>query len=210
MFHILDSNQYQFFVFHYIGAILVVCAMLLVADRLASIRVLVRNNFLGGVWHTPLSGFDKHTWLISVWNGMFPENKVHGANMGPIWSRQDSGGPRVGPMNFAIWVVFHFIVHNSISNNQYTAHWLKFYASITKCLCMFEIRRRTLDGANFIGRWHCMLDLAVIVWCLNMSYKWKLTKFFQNEMCVFVLAICSIQTWNVQNNWKYCQTTIPL
>ena len=27
----------------------------------------------------------------------------HGANMGPIWDRQDPGGPHVGPMNFAIW-----------------------------------------------------------------------------------------------------------
>ena len=32
-----------------------------------------------------------------------PDNKIHGANMGPIWGRQDPGGPRVGPMNFAIW-----------------------------------------------------------------------------------------------------------
>ena len=30
-------------------------------------------------------------------------SKVHGANMGPIWGRQDPGGPHVGPMNFAIW-----------------------------------------------------------------------------------------------------------
>ena len=33
-----------------------------------------------------------------------PDSKVHGANMGPIWGRQDSGGPHIGPMNFAIWV----------------------------------------------------------------------------------------------------------
>ena len=32
-----------------------------------------------------------------------PESKVHGANMGLIWGRQDQGGPRVGYMNFAIW-----------------------------------------------------------------------------------------------------------
>ena len=32
-----------------------------------------------------------------------PDNKVHGANMGPIWGRKDPGGPHVGPMNFAIW-----------------------------------------------------------------------------------------------------------
>ena len=34
---------------------------------------------------------------------MIPDSKVHGAKMGHIWSRQDSGGPHVGPMNFAIW-----------------------------------------------------------------------------------------------------------
>ena len=33
-----------------------------------------------------------------------PDNKVHGANMGPIWDRQDPGGTQLGPMNFAIWV----------------------------------------------------------------------------------------------------------
>ena len=32
-----------------------------------------------------------------------PESKVHGANMEPIWGRQDPGGPHIGPMNFAIW-----------------------------------------------------------------------------------------------------------
>ena len=32
-----------------------------------------------------------------------PDSKVHGVNMGPIWGRQDPGGPHVGPMNFAIW-----------------------------------------------------------------------------------------------------------
>ena len=32
-----------------------------------------------------------------------PDNKVHGANMGPIWGRQDPGGPHGGPMNFVIW-----------------------------------------------------------------------------------------------------------
>ena len=33
-----------------------------------------------------------------------PDSKVHVANMGPIWGRQDPGGPHVGPMNFVIWV----------------------------------------------------------------------------------------------------------
>ena len=36
----------------------------------------------------------------------YPDSKVHAANMVPTWGRQDPGGPHVGPINFAIWVVF--------------------------------------------------------------------------------------------------------
>ena len=35
----------------------------------------------------------------------YPDSKVHGANMGPDWGRQDPGGPHVCPMNPVIWVV---------------------------------------------------------------------------------------------------------
>ena len=41
--------------------------------------------------------------MSSTWEAYIPDSKVHVANMGPIWGRQDPGGPRVGPMNFAIW-----------------------------------------------------------------------------------------------------------
>ena len=33
------------------------------------------------------------------------DSKVHGANMGPIWGRQEPGGPHVGAMNFVIWTI---------------------------------------------------------------------------------------------------------
>ena len=33
------------------------------------------------------------------------DSKIHGANMVPIWGRQDPGGPHVGPMNLTIWEV---------------------------------------------------------------------------------------------------------
>ena len=35
----------------------------------------------------------------------YHDSKVHGANMGPTWGRQDPGQPHVGHMNLAIWVV---------------------------------------------------------------------------------------------------------
>ena len=34
------------------------------------------------------------------------DRKIHGANMGPIWGRQDPGGPHVGPMSFAFWELY--------------------------------------------------------------------------------------------------------
>ena len=56
-----------------------------------------------------------HPCIIATWfhlilylegiSEYFPDSKIHGANMGPIWGRQDPGGPHVGPMNFAIWVI---------------------------------------------------------------------------------------------------------
>ena len=47
--------------------------------------------------------FDQTVWNTPCFQPS-PDSKVHGANMGPIWSRQDPGGPHVGPMNLAIWV----------------------------------------------------------------------------------------------------------
>ena len=45
-------------------------------------------------------------WVASVGDyDNRPDSKVHVANIGPIWGRQDPGGPHVGPMNFAIWAV---------------------------------------------------------------------------------------------------------
>ena len=39
-----------------------------------------------------------------IFGKVFPDTKVHGANVGLIWGWQDPGGPHVGPMNFVIWV----------------------------------------------------------------------------------------------------------
>ena len=45
-------------------------------------------------------------YVIPICNkvNVYPYSKFHGANMGPLWGRQDPGGSHVGPMNFAIWV----------------------------------------------------------------------------------------------------------
>ena len=58
-----------------------------------------------------------------------PDSKVHGANMGPIWGRQDPGEPHVGPMNFAIWDLFshsprgYFTGSGTIAPMPVKWHW---------------------------------------------------------------------------------------
>ena len=59
---------------------------------------------------------------------MYPDSKVHGANMGPICGRQDPGGPHVGTMNVAIWVITSQSFSNvgttlvMITRGKYDAH----------------------------------------------------------------------------------------
>ena len=36
-----------------------------------------------------------------------PDNKIHGAYIGPIWDGKVPGGPHVGPMNLAIREVMY-------------------------------------------------------------------------------------------------------
>ena len=43
-------------------------------------------------------GTGLHTGIEDVWrHRSYPDSKVHGANMGPIWGRQDPGGPMLAP-----------------------------------------------------------------------------------------------------------------
>ena len=45
-----------------------------------------------------------YQFIINVgWSRNVLVSKDHGANMGPIWGRQDTGGLHVDHMNFAIW-----------------------------------------------------------------------------------------------------------
>ena len=74
-----------------------------------------------------------------------PDSKVHGANVGSIWGRQDPGGPHVGPMNFAIWehiqsyVCMDKLVHLKHSNdvNIFILSWLNLFRVNLIFNCVF-------------------------------------------------------------------------
>ena len=52
-----------------------------------------------------------------------PKSKAHGDNMGPIWGRQDPGGPHVGSMNFSIWECSNPQVQILLSNGDQQMKW---------------------------------------------------------------------------------------
>ena len=63
---------------------------------------------------------DTWTWNMGLWISYLvwknPDSNVHGANVGPILGPQVPGGPRVGPMRFAIWKPFRIAYCNRKSN----------------------------------------------------------------------------------------------
>ena len=63
---------------------------------------------------------------------MYPYSKVHGANMGPTWDRQDPGGPRVGHMNLAIWVhVYVVFTYMGINTDMHAMLYMNPCSDIT-------------------------------------------------------------------------------
>ena len=53
----------------------------------------------------------------------FPESKVHGANMGPIWGRQDPGGPHVVPWTLLSGWSFVMGIHRSPVDSLHKVQW---------------------------------------------------------------------------------------
>ena len=64
------------------------------------LKNLLENISIHSAKHPfPCFLIDSCHWNCFEWKYHYPDSKVHGANMGPIWGRQDPGGSHVGPMN---------------------------------------------------------------------------------------------------------------
>ena len=78
----------------------------------------------GRVISVTVTRLENHNWKSGT-----RKKTVLIANMGPIWGRQDPGGPHVGPMNFAIWGSLNFSLINS--------HEVSFNAALCLSMKMF-------------------------------------------------------------------------
>ena len=100
--------------------------------------------------------------------GICPDSKVRGANMGPIWGRQDPDWPHVGPMNFAIWV--RLLILPLYYENLWDIVQSPLYYGIAEetqgdCVEGFATATSPLNrGKKHSGIWNCMKS-----WNLNGS-----------------------------------------
>ena len=76
--------------FQTVNILMILKAIVLMWDHT---NILIYDNDIEAIGHMPYQTLSNN-----------PDNKVYGANMGPIWGQQGPGGPHVGPMNLAIWV----------------------------------------------------------------------------------------------------------
>ena len=73
----------------------------------------------------------------------------HGANMGPIWVRQDPGGPHVGPMNLVIWADYYEVdIEDDITLvllNEYIQN-TSLASGVPKLICPILMIVRKISG----------------------------------------------------------------
>ena len=97
------------------------------------------------------------------------DSNVHGANMGPSWGRKDPGGPYLGPMNFAIWVLTHY-TFSWWCDCSFNCFWNAIIFSILQCsarMCFHSVFLILIDliyDLITIYVW----NFDICVWCLRV------------------------------------------
>ena len=81
------------------------CLLFVKPKILCSLVIIINYQF----------GFSDWTYMenpTKVLENGDPDSKIHGANVGPTWGRQNPGGPHVSHTDLAIWWQFHRNIHN--------------------------------------------------------------------------------------------------
>ena len=93
-----------------------------------------------------------------------PDSNVYGADLGPIWGRQNPGGHHVGPMNFAIRdyaFKFHYSnIHGEAAT--FNCHNVHVFSSL--------LMRSRPDVANTFFYWHSNIQLVTAMDGLITQY----------------------------------------
>ena len=131
--------------------------------------------------------------LLSASAILHPDSKVHGANMGPTWGRQDPGGPHVGPMNFAIWAGIilcmrpaneRLTILQLDANFTWSCHNMEMLSPLLP-LCLMEVSKQTAEQTIKLP---VIWDAMKLIWHQCMSMNW---------------CVCENQSMHHSNNSHY-------
>ena len=125
--------------------------------------------------------------LVAKWLGGIPDSKVHRANMGPIWGRQDPGGPHIGPMNFSIWAAkSHFLNQCWERPMKPLAHKRPVMQKASPCFDIVVDFPHYSAGKQLVllsgiilcvcpanERWHYNVMSSLIGWAHAQNYPWE-------------------------------------
>ena len=112
---------------------------------------------------------EKQLWII--WK--HPDNKVHGANMGPTLVLSAPDGPHVGPMNLAIRVRLKHILKTKIQCTR-KAHQTRVHTSWGIPL----FRPKTCQGMHTIVPDYTKKHprSSMDIYCYKIRYRWHRSK----------------------------------
>ena len=148
----------------------------------------------------------------------YPDNKVHGANMGPTWVLSAPGGPHIGPMNPAIWVVLqislrpHGHCHTMPAYNKNMSQNSKYQEVQTLSLSMGSQHWHSyIHGiyTNTSTHWGRDKMAAIFQTTFSNGFSWmKLYEFWLKISLKFVprgrinniLALVQIMAWRQQGD----------
>ena len=77
--------------------------------------------------------------------------------MGPIWGRQDPGGPNVGPMNLAIWDTILFTVSKVMTPTS--TYWVVHIVIILHVLNGLKKHEDVLGFSDIIRQWQIYINV---------------------------------------------------
>ena len=126
-----------------------------------------------------LDGLTVRRYLTSPWSlaDRSTDSKVHGVNMGPIWGRQDPGGPHVGPMNFAIWVLIPHVGPQKVTvmswmNDSHPFCTMSISPPIPE-ICIFQNSTAKFRGQGYVcgqrSRSHCWLGNQLVYFLFRFT-----------------------------------------
>ena len=110
--------------------------------------------------------------------------------MGPIWGRQDPGGPHVGPMNFANWGCIKCIT----ASIRFVTDWMlyiniRLVEKYPETFAVFSRGQRKLDTIWLVAIWcACADNIYLVLFCLDSEWR-------SHDRCSTRSVPCLLMPW---------------